>query len=249
MLRRHVAAVVKSMVDLNWFGGVGRECGAFLYSVNSNISIVRPLARDVDMDHFDKAIGHVFDVEARAQLFRRRYADHPNVRIVDVCLEQVLDDPARFLRLLGLRTRVVVVDRRLRPLTRARARQSRASARRPCSPTPKPTSASTRSATISRPVRANAARRGGAQRRDAVEYAQQRIDAFRRQYAAANAWLPGARCAAARRPRLTRRRRRDAGARRVVLPTPADAADVKSKHNRSSLFTVRCGPAARDDTA
>ena len=42
VIRRHMAAIVKSMVDLNWFGGIGRECGKFLYSVNSNISIIQP---------------------------------------------------------------------------------------------------------------------------------------------------------------------------------------------------------------
>ena len=45
IVRRHMATVLKSMVDLNWFGGLGRECGAFLYSTNSNISFIRPLGK------------------------------------------------------------------------------------------------------------------------------------------------------------------------------------------------------------
>jgi hypothetical protein len=105
VIRRRMADVLKSMVDLNWFGGVGRTCGKFLYTANSNISFVQSLAADEEMDHYDKALSHLFDVEAKAQFFKRRFGKHPNIRVHEVCLEQVTastDAARRFLVSLGL---------------------------------------------------------------------------------------------------------------------------------------------------
>ena len=51
------------------------------------------LAPDVELDRFDKAIGHVFDVEAKAQMLIERYAAHRNVEFYHVCLEQLLTSP------------------------------------------------------------------------------------------------------------------------------------------------------------
>jgi hypothetical protein len=105
VIRRRMADVLKSMVDLNWFGGIGRPCGKFLYTANSNISFVQSLAADEEMDHIDKALSHLFDVEAKAQFFKRRFGKHPNIRIHEVCLEQVtssVDAAKRFLASLGL---------------------------------------------------------------------------------------------------------------------------------------------------
>jgi hypothetical protein len=105
VIRRRMADVLKSMVDLNWFGGIGRACGKFLYTTNSNISFVQSLAADEEMDHYDKALSHLFDVEAKAQFFKRRFGKHPNIRIHEVCLEQVtasVDAAKSFLVSLGL---------------------------------------------------------------------------------------------------------------------------------------------------
>jgi hypothetical protein len=105
IVRRHMAQVLKSMVELGWFGGKGKQCGKFLYTANSNNSFVQPLWADEEMDHYDKALTHLFDVEAKAQFFRRRFARHPNVRIHEICLEQVtrsVDAAKQFLRTLGL---------------------------------------------------------------------------------------------------------------------------------------------------
>jgi hypothetical protein len=57
------------------------------------------------MDHYDKALSHLFDVEAKAQFFKRRFGKHPNIRIHEVCLEQVtssVDAARRFLVSIGL---------------------------------------------------------------------------------------------------------------------------------------------------
>lgn len=105
VIRRHMAAVLKSMVDLGWFGGRGKVAGKFLYTANSNVSFVQPLLADEEMDHFDKALTHLFDVEAKAQFFKRRFARHPNVRVHEICLEQVTrstDAARKFLLRLGL---------------------------------------------------------------------------------------------------------------------------------------------------
>jgi len=105
IVRRHLAQVLKSMVDLGWFGGKGKVVGKFLYTANSNNSFVQPLLADEEMDHYDKALTHLFDVEAKAQFFKRRFARHPNIRIHEICLEQVshsVDAAKRFLRSLGL---------------------------------------------------------------------------------------------------------------------------------------------------
>jgi hypothetical protein len=113
ILRRPLRHVLRSMVDLHWFGGLGTITGPFLYSVHSPLALLSPPPRstsDRDLDLPSKAISMLFDVVARQEALRaevREGGRWPGARLHSLdwaaveaggaTRERALDDLAAFL--------------------------------------------------------------------------------------------------------------------------------------------------------
>jgi hypothetical protein len=80
VLRRHLAATVKSFVDLGHFLPDCPFTRFWFTSPNSPSAAVSAVAPDNELEQFDRIIEYLIDVEARAQRF---IAQHPNVRVVE----------------------------------------------------------------------------------------------------------------------------------------------------------------------
>lgn len=86
VLRRYLPSVVKSLHDLGDFAPGDAITAAWYAAPNAPSAAVRALASDDDLDHIDRIIAYLIDVEARAQRFARRY---PEVPIVEVRVESL----------------------------------------------------------------------------------------------------------------------------------------------------------------
>jgi hypothetical protein len=85
VLRRFLPKVLKSFIDLDYFGSRGHT-PYWVTSPNIQSAAVQALAPDKDLDRVDKCIGFLIDIEARAQRFKKNY---PNAHVVEVRLESL----------------------------------------------------------------------------------------------------------------------------------------------------------------
>lgn len=86
ILRRDVAHVLKSFIELGYFSPRNPLSYEWMSSPNAVTAALRPLAPDSELDQFDLCIAYLFDIEARAVRFKKEY---PWVRTHDVRLEEL----------------------------------------------------------------------------------------------------------------------------------------------------------------
>jgi hypothetical protein len=88
ILRREVARVLKSFIELGYFSSQNPLSLSWMSSPNAATAALPAVAPDSELDQFDLCIAYLVDVEARAQRFKR---DYPNVRTHEVLLEHLND--------------------------------------------------------------------------------------------------------------------------------------------------------------
>lgn len=106
ILRRDLAKILKSVMDVGWFDETmlqaGEQWDRWTHSLNSANAVLEPLGPDENLTRYEKAIGYLIDIEARAQKFKETY---PDVNVIEVDLED-LNDRAKLdnmLNSLGLK--------------------------------------------------------------------------------------------------------------------------------------------------
>lgn len=101
ILRRDLALVLKSFVELGYFSSHNLKSLDWMSSPNAATAALRPIGKDSELDHFDLCIAYLLDIEARADRFKLEY---PNVRTHEVRLEELnqLANVEDLFRSLGL---------------------------------------------------------------------------------------------------------------------------------------------------
>jgi len=77
ILRREPASTLKSYIELNYFTSLNKDWHKWFPSPNAATAAIPCIAEDKDLDHIDKAIAYLVDMEARIQRFIRDYPDIP----------------------------------------------------------------------------------------------------------------------------------------------------------------------------
>jgi hypothetical protein len=100
-LRRSLPVVVKSFVELGYFSEHDPGWPGSHISPNAATAAIPAIASDAELDHVDRVIAHLLDIEARGARFRDA---HPEILAVDVRLEDLtmLSGAERFFAALGL---------------------------------------------------------------------------------------------------------------------------------------------------
>jgi hypothetical protein len=88
VLRRDLALVLKSFVELGYFSPLNPRGQNWMSSPNAATAALPALAPDDELDQFDRSIAYLIDIEARAERFKK---DYPHVPTYDVQLEQLND--------------------------------------------------------------------------------------------------------------------------------------------------------------
>jgi hypothetical protein len=103
ILRRDLAHVLKSFVELGYFSSLNPRAEKWMSSPNAVTAALPALAPDDELDQFDRCIAYLFDIEARAERFQR---DYPAVPVHEVQLQQLneLGFVQALFRRLGLTT-------------------------------------------------------------------------------------------------------------------------------------------------
>lgn len=90
VLRRPLAEVLKSFVELSYFGS-SEAWPDWMSSPNAATSAIRCIAPDADLDQFDICIAYLVDIEARTERFR---IEHPHARLHEVTLAELNSWPS-----------------------------------------------------------------------------------------------------------------------------------------------------------
>jgi hypothetical protein len=88
ILRRNLAAVLKSFIELEYFTPGNIHWPNWMSSPNARTAALPCIGSDDSLDQFDLCIGYLFDIEARACRFKREF---PGVRTHEVRLEDLND--------------------------------------------------------------------------------------------------------------------------------------------------------------
>lgn len=86
ILRRDLALVLKSFVELGYFSPRNTNSFSWMSSPNAATAALPAIGPDSTLDQFDLSIAYLLDIEARAERFRR---DYPAVNTHEVRLEQL----------------------------------------------------------------------------------------------------------------------------------------------------------------
>jgi hypothetical protein len=86
ILRRELALVLKSFVELGYFSPLNPLALSWMSSPNAVTAALPAIGPDATLDQFDLCIAYLLDIEARAERFKMNY---PSVRTHDVPLEQL----------------------------------------------------------------------------------------------------------------------------------------------------------------
>jgi hypothetical protein len=101
LLRRGLAHVLKSFVELGYYSPLNPRALDWMSSPNAATAALPALAPDEALDPYDASIAYLLDIEARAQRFIR---DHPVVPVHEARLEDIAGaaGAAALLARLGL---------------------------------------------------------------------------------------------------------------------------------------------------
>ena len=86
ILRRDLASVLKSFIELNYFSPNNPVWSNWMSSPNAATAAVQAIAEDSEMDQYDLCIAYLIDIEGRAQRFQREL---PWVKVHEVWLENL----------------------------------------------------------------------------------------------------------------------------------------------------------------
>lgn len=100
ILRRKIPLVVKSFVELEYFGK-NAESYKWMTRSDAVTRAVDPISSFDSMDIFDRTISYLIDIEARAERFKQQY---PDVLTVDVKIDELndIDKVREMFSILGL---------------------------------------------------------------------------------------------------------------------------------------------------
>ena len=95
ILRRQLALVLKSFIELNYFTNKNEIWPDWMSSPNARTAAIHCISPDEKLDQYDLCIAYLIDIEARSGRFRREY---PWIKTHDVRLEALNDykNVARF---------------------------------------------------------------------------------------------------------------------------------------------------------
>lgn len=100
ILRRKIPLVVKSFVELEYFG---KNAESYKWMTRSDAATraIDPISSFDSMDIFDRTISYLIDIEARAERFKKQ---HPGVLTVDVKVDELnnIDKVREMFSTLGL---------------------------------------------------------------------------------------------------------------------------------------------------
>jgi hypothetical protein len=103
VLRRALARVLKSFVELGYFTERNPNWPKWMSSPNAATAALPAIAPDEELDQFDRCIAYLIDIEARGERFKTEYA---NVPTHDVRLEDLnkIDNVEGLFARLGVRS-------------------------------------------------------------------------------------------------------------------------------------------------
>ena len=103
LLRRSLDRVLKSILELGYFTAANSHWQLWMHQPVGTNLLAKPPRNIEELDDTDRAIGYLFDIEARLQNFRISY---PGINTVDVWLEDIQesDGAHALLNRLGLKT-------------------------------------------------------------------------------------------------------------------------------------------------
>lgn len=88
ILRRDIAHILKSFIELNYFTGRNEAWKDWMTSPNTRSHAIDCIDRDEILDQYDLCIAYLIDIEARIQRFLKEY---PHIPVHMVRLEQLND--------------------------------------------------------------------------------------------------------------------------------------------------------------
>jgi hypothetical protein len=88
ILRRQLALVLKSFIELNYFTTNNEIWPDWMSSPNAKTAAIRCIGQDEKLDQYDLCIAYLIDIEARSARFKREY---PWIKTHDVRLEALND--------------------------------------------------------------------------------------------------------------------------------------------------------------
>jgi hypothetical protein len=88
ILRRQLALVLKSFIELNYFSIKNEIWPDWMSSPNAQTAAIRCISEDEKLDQYDLCIAYLIDIEARSERFKREY---PWIKTHDVRLEALND--------------------------------------------------------------------------------------------------------------------------------------------------------------
>ena len=102
ILRRSMDRVLKSLLEQGYFTGANTLWPLWMYAPEGPRLLAKAPKPIEEFDATDRAIGYLFDIEARLQQFR---VDYPGIKAVDAWLEEIREnEPATaLLKNLGLK--------------------------------------------------------------------------------------------------------------------------------------------------
>ncbi len=102
ILRREMAAVLKSFIELGYFSPTNKVWSDWMIVPNAKTAAIACAGSYPDMDQYDRCIAYLVDIEARAQRFKR---DYPNVPTYEVRLKDLnsYDFVLNFFNKLGIK--------------------------------------------------------------------------------------------------------------------------------------------------
>jgi len=86
ILRRELASVLKSFIELNYFSRQNEVWPDWMSLPDAKTAAIHSLAIYREMDHYDRCIAYLIDIEARAQRFKK---DYSSVKTHEIRLESL----------------------------------------------------------------------------------------------------------------------------------------------------------------
>lgn len=87
ILRRRISRVLKSFIELEYFGK-NEVSYDWMSNPKASTAAINCIGDFKKMDHYDRCIAYLIDIEARAQRFKK---DYPNIKTHEVSVEDLND--------------------------------------------------------------------------------------------------------------------------------------------------------------
>lgn len=86
ILRRELARVLKSFVELGYFSAINKIWQDWMSSPSAVTAAIPTIDRESNLDQYDRCIAYLIDIEARARRFQQ---DYPDIKTHEVRLESL----------------------------------------------------------------------------------------------------------------------------------------------------------------